>query len=145
MGFKAFWDVNDGELQTLLPLTEEFVGRDRVTAQYSEHAELLWAEQDCVTVRPVGSETAKGLKVMTAKIAQPADMPVYDEALFVVPEPTGFEGYDLGNGPGPQQGGAREIVVSISAESKWAHESANLVISSLVSTGFGMVPETVPP
>jgi hypothetical protein len=143
MGFKEFWDANDGERLLGVPLTEEFVGADKVTTQYFEHAVLQWTKKDGVTVRPIGSETAKRLKVKTAKIAQPEDVPVYDEELFV--EPAGVGGYDLGSGPGPQQGGYKEIVVSISTESMWAYEDGDLVISSLVSTGIGDVPETVTP
>jgi hypothetical protein len=48
-------------------------------------------------------------------------------------------------GPGPQQGGAKEIVVSISASSMWAYDNGELFISSLVSTGIGAIPETVTP
>lgn len=146
MGFKAFWGANDGERLLGLPLTEEFVGADKVTTQYFEHAVLLWTKKDGVTVRPIGSETAKRFKIKTDKIAQPDGVPVYDESLFVAPVSVGG-GNDtgVGNGPGPQQGGAKEIVVSISAETMWAYENGNLVISSLVSTGIGDVPETVTP
>jgi hypothetical protein len=143
MGFKEFWDANDGERLLGLPLTEEFVGPDKVTTQYFEHAVLLWTKKDGVTVRPIGSETAKRLKIKTTKIAEPDGIPVYSEDLFV--EPEGVGGYDLGSGPGPQQGGYKEIVVSISAEAMWAYEDGDLVISSLVSTGIGDVPETVTP
>jgi lipoprotein-anchoring transpeptidase ErfK/SrfK len=54
-------------------------------------------------------------------------------------------GFDSGGGPGPQQGAYKEIVVSISAQSLWAYEGGELVVSTLVSTGIGEVPETVTP
>jgi hypothetical protein len=145
MGFKEFWDLHDGERLLGLPLTEEFVGANKTTTQYFEHAVLTWTKAGGVTVRPIGTETAKRLNLKTVKIAQPDDIPVYDEALFVAPESEGVGGYDLGTGPGPQQGGYKEIVVSISAEAMWAYEDGNLVLSSLVSTGTGEVPETVTP
>jgi lipoprotein-anchoring transpeptidase ErfK/SrfK len=50
-----------------------------------------------------------------------------------------------GFGPGPQQGGYKEIVVSISAQSMWAYEGGELVISSLVSTGTGETLEVTTP
>jgi lipoprotein-anchoring transpeptidase ErfK/SrfK len=52
---------------------------------------------------------------------------------------------DWSFGPGPQQGAWKEIVVSISAQSMWAYEEGELVISSLVSTGTAEVPETTTP
>ena len=48
-------------------------------------------------------------------------------------------------GPGPQQGGYKEVVVSISAETMWAYEGGELVNSSLVSTGTAETPETTTP
>ena len=146
LGFNDFWRANDGERLLGSPLTEEFVGADGVTTQYFENAVLRWTQETDVTVRPIGKETAKRLKMQTAKIAQPVDIPVYDEALFVAPVvETGVGGYDLGDGPGPQQGAYKEIVVSISAQSMWAYENGELVISSLISTGVGNVPETETP
>jgi hypothetical protein len=143
MGFKEFWDLHDGERLLGLPLTEEFVGGDKVTTQYFERAVLLWTKKDGVTVRPIGTESAKRLKLKIAKIPQPDEIPVYSEDLFVAPE--GLGGVDIGSGPGPQQGGYKEIVISISASTMWAYEDGALVISSLVSTGTGEVPETVTP
>jgi hypothetical protein len=143
MGFKEFWDLHDGERLLGLPLTEEFVGKNEVTTQYFERAVLLWTKDEGITVRPIGQETAKRLKLDTAKIAQPADVPVYSEDLFVAPAAVG--GFDLGSGPGPQQGGYKEIVISIGAQAMWAYEDGALVISSYVSTGTGNAPETVTP
>src|SRR5207247_9092260 len=67
MGFKEFWDANDGERLLGVPLTEEFVGADKVTTQYFAHAVLRWTKDDGVTVRPIGTETAKRLNIKTAK------------------------------------------------------------------------------
>ena len=48
-------------------------------------------------------------------------------------------------GPGPQQGGDKEIVVSLSAQTLWAYEGGGLVLSTLVSTGTAETPETTTP
>jgi hypothetical protein len=142
-GFKAFWETNGGEQMIGLPLTEEFTGADGWTTQYFERAVLLWKKDKDVKPRGIGKEAAKRLAIPTNKVEQPLDVPIYDEALFQAPiEGVGGE---LGTGPGPIQGGYKEIVVSISQEAMWAYEDGELVISSLVSTGVGNVPETVTP
>jgi hypothetical protein len=146
MGFKEFWDLNDGERLLGDALTEEFVGVDKVTTQYFENAVLRWNKKDGVTVRPIGTETTKRLKITTIKVAAPDGVPTYDEALWIEPEPEPAVGSgDSSAGPGPIQGGYKEIVVSISAQAMWAYEDGDLVVSSLVSTGVGAVPETVTP
>src|SRR5690606_27020110 len=48
-------------------------------------------------------------------------------------------------GPGPQQGGHKEIVISISRQALWAYEGGELMVSSMVSTGTAHIPETVTP
>lgn len=146
MGFKEYWDLNDGERLLGAALTEEFVGADKVTTQYFENAVLLWTKADGVTIRPIGTETAKRLKLETTKIDAPDGVPTYDESLWIQPviEPAIGSG-DPSAGPGPIQGGYKEIVVSISAQAMWAYESGSLVVTSLVSTGVGAVPETVTP
>jgi hypothetical protein len=144
MGFKEFWDLNDGERLLGNAITEEFVGADKITTQYFENAVLLWTKADGVTVRPIGQETTKRLKIKTTKIAQPDGIPTYDEELWVEPEPAVGSG-DSSAGPGPIQDGYKEIVVSISTQAMWAYEDGDLVIASLVSTGVGAVPETVTP
>jgi len=146
MGFKEFWDLNDGERLLGDALTEEFVSLDNVTTQYFENAVLLWTKADGVSVRAIGEEATKRLKITTTKVAAPDGVPTYDEALFVEPEPeTGVGSGDASSGPGPIQGGDKEIVVSISSQAMWAYEDGSLIISSLVSTGVGAVPETVTP
>lgn len=142
-GFKAFWEAHDGPRLIGLPLTEEFIDRDGWTTQYFEHAVLRWKKDKPVTASAIGRESAKRLKLRTAPVPQPVGIPAYDEALFS--PPLGVGGYNLGLGPGPQQGGYKEIVVSIGAQAMWAYENGQLVAASLVSTGVGNVPETVTP
>jgi hypothetical protein len=141
-GLKAFWEANGGEPMMGMPLTEEFVNSDGWTTQYFERAVLLWKQDAGVKAKPIGKEAAKRLKLTMKKVSQPVDVPVYDEALFQ--PPIGIGGM-LGSGPGPIQGGYKEIVVSISQEAMWAYEDGALVVSSLVSTGVADSPETVTP
>lgn len=139
-GFQDFWETH-GERMIGLPLTEEFQSKKGETTQYFERAVLTWTEKDGVRAKAIGKELAKNLKVQTASIGQPLDVPIYSEELFVEPLGVG----STSSGPGPVQGGYKEIVISISAQSLWAYEDGSLVISTLVSTGTGEVPETVTP
>ena len=141
-GFKTFWEANGGEPMLGLPITEEFQLSKGVTTQYFERAFLVWNGKDGVTARSIGKELAKKLKINTKKVAQPLDIPVYDEALFQ--PPIGVGGM-LGTGPGPIQGSYKEIVISISQQAMWAYENGVVVTSTYVSTGVGDVPETVTP
>lgn len=142
-GFKDFWESTGSEQMIGLPLTEEFTGSDGRVTQYFERAVLTWQKDEGVRARPIAKELAKSLKVKTEKIAQPLDVPIYDEALFQ--EPILGVGGMLGSGPGPVQGGYKEIVVSISQQMMWAYEDGALVTSTLVSTGTAEVPETTTP
>jgi hypothetical protein len=148
-GFLEFWDANGGEGMLGLPLTEEFTAADGWTIQYFERAVLLWKQNQDVKARAIGKEMATRAKIDTAKVSQPLEVPVYDEQLFVEPEIEEAE-IEMGvgssdAGPGPIQGGDKEIVISISQQSLWAYEDGTLVASTLVSTGVGNVPETVTP
>ena len=143
-GFLDFWEANGGEQMLGLPLTEEFTAADGWTTQYFERAVLTWKKNRDVQARAIGVETAKRAKIDTAKVSQPLEVPVYDEQLFVEPEIVAGVGSAYA-GPGPIQGGYKEIVVSVSQQSLWAYEDGELVISTLVSTGTGEVPETETP
>ncbi|MCC6790090.1 MAG: L,D-transpeptidase [Thermomicrobiales bacterium] len=140
-GFQDFWEKY-GEQMVGMPLTEEFESAKGETTQYFERVVLTWTEKDGVRARPIVKELAKTLKIETEKVGQPLDVPIYDESLFQ--EPIGIGGINV-SGPGPIQGGYKEIVISISAQSLWAYEGGSLVVSTLVSTGTGEVPETVTP
>ena len=138
LGFLAYWDASGGDQLIGAPISEEFVASNGWTVQYFEHAVLRWKEDNGVVVRAIGRESAKLLKINTRGVAQPDDAPIYAESLFVPPvveQELGVGGSALGYGPGPQQGGDKEIVVSLSAEAMWVYESGDLVLSTLVSTG----------
>jgi hypothetical protein len=149
--FLTFW--RGGETARWLgePLTEAFYAPDRTRIQYFENGILRLTAAGEVEPLPLGSIAARRHKAETKPIERPQDVPVYDEALFTPPPeatPTEGEagsGQDWSFGPGPQQGAWKEIVVSISAQSMWAYEEGQLVMSSLVSTGTAEVWETTTP
>jgi L,D-transpeptidase catalytic domain len=139
LGFKDYWNANGGAQILGLPITEELKTPDGYTTQYFERSVLRWKKDADVAPRSLGKEITKRLRIKTDKIDQPLDIPIYDESLFL------SIGGDLGPGPGPQQGGYKEIVVSKSQSAMWAYEDGNVVISSLVSVGTGEVPEVETP
>ena len=155
--FYAFWVDHDGERLIGAAISGPFETPDGYTTQYFENAVLHQKEDGEVEARKIGEETTKFLRLATAAIPQPASIPVYDETLFIEPAPEiadqtieqrgqgGVIGSSEYQGPGPQQGGVKEIVVSISSQSLWAYEDGQLIVSTLVSTGTGEVPQTVTP
>jgi hypothetical protein len=148
-GMLTYWKANGGDQLIGAPITEEFVSDNGSTVQYFERAVLQWKKDKGVTPRAIGKEAAKLLKIDTKKIDQPEDAPTYDEALFTAPEQPeqslGVGGIDLGYGPGPQQGGEKEIVVSLTQEAMWAYENDELVLSTLVSTGVAHSAQSTTP
>jgi hypothetical protein len=148
--FLTFWQSGETARWFGLPLTETFAAPDRTRIQYFENGILRLAADGAVEPLPLGSIAARRAKVDTKPIERPQDVSTYDEGLFVPPpeatpvEETG-SGTEWSSGPGPQQGAWKEIVVSISAQSMWAYEEGQLVMSSLVSTGTAEVWETTTP
>jgi lipoprotein-anchoring transpeptidase ErfK/SrfK len=140
LGFKGYWDTFKGEQLLGAPLTEEFVAADGWTTQYFENGVLLWKKDKGVVPRAIGKEAAAREKVKTKAVKQPDDVPTYAEALFsppvVVTTPVG---------PGPIQGGYKEIVISISQQYMWAYEDGVTITETYVSTGTAEVPETTTP
>jgi hypothetical protein len=140
LGFKGYWEANMGEQLIGVPLTEEFVAKDGWTTQYFSKAVLRWNEDDGIVPRDLGKEAAKREKLSTRAATQPDDVPTYAESLFyepvVVTTPVG---------PGPIQGGYKEIVVSISQEYLWAYEDGVDVLETYVSTGTAETPEVSTP
>lgn len=141
--------LTTGEAATLLgsPLTEAFRAPDGTRVQYFQNGILRQTGPDEVDPLPLGDIAASNAGIETEPITQPEDVPTYSEDLWVAPEATPEEASaeDWSAGPGPQQGGWREIVVSISQQRMWAYEDGELVVTSLVSTGTAEVPETVTP
>jgi hypothetical protein len=139
-----------GETTTLLgaPLSESFTAPDGTRVQYFEKGILRQIATGEVEPLPLGRIAAKRAQLDLEPIEQPEDVPVYDEELFIPPPdatPVDAGIPDWGFGPGPQQGAWKEVVVSISAQTMWAYEEGEVVMSSLVSTGTAEVPETTTP
>ncbi len=148
--FLAFWGEGNAALWLGNPLSESFLAPDRTRVQYFENGILRQNAEGEVAPLPVGEIAADEAQLDTTPIEQPTEVPTYDEGLFVAPPeaestPTGSTEMDWAFGPGPQQGTWKEIVVSVSAQSMWAYEGGELMISSLVSTGTADVPETTTP
>jgi hypothetical protein len=139
-----------GETATWLgpPLTESFFAPDGTRIQYFENGILRQTSDGEVEPLPLGNIAAKRAKLDVEPIERPQDIPVYKDELFIPPPdatPVEEAGGDWSFGPGPQQGAWKEVVVSISAQTMWAYEEGELVMSSLVSTGTAEVPETTTP
>jgi hypothetical protein len=147
--FLAYWQ--EGAVSSWLgyPLTEAFRAPDGTRVQYFENGILRLAEDGLAEPLPLGRISAQRAKIDTRPVPQPDDVPIYDESLFIDPNPKieeAVEAWGPGSfGPGPQQGAWKEIVVSISAQAMWAYENGELVVSTYVSTGTAEVPETTTP
>ena len=166
-GFKVYWDKQGGELLGP-PVSEEFIAADGRQVQIFERGALQWKRGEDISVRPIAKQLAKRQKLEMAPIAPPTGVPAYDDTLFVAPEPepepepevesvvadaaatseTNDDAVAVGSGdfgPGPVQGGSKEIVVSISAQRVWAYENDEMILTSLVSTGTAEIPFTTTP
>jgi lipoprotein-anchoring transpeptidase ErfK/SrfK len=150
--FLSYWQQSDTSAWLGNPLTESFVAPDRSRVQYFENGILRLSATGVVEPLPVGRVAARKAQVATDPIDQPPDVPTYDEDQFTPPPaatPAGASDTasitDWSYGPGPQQGGWKEVVVSISAQMMWAYEGGELVNSSLVSTGTAETPEVTTP
>jgi lipoprotein-anchoring transpeptidase ErfK/SrfK len=134
LGFKGYWEAFKGAQLLGAPITEEFVAKDGWTTQYFENGVLMWKKEKGIVPRPLGKEAAARAKIKTSHLAQPADVPIYSEALFSPPVEVTIT---TPIGPGPQQGTYKEVVVSISQQYMWAYEGGTPIIESYVSTGTG--------
>lgn len=146
--FLTYWTTGDAASLLGSPLTEAFRAPDGTRVQYFENGILRQTGPDEVDPLPLGDIAAGNAGIATEPITQPEDVPTYSEDLWVAPEATPEEiaaEEAWSAGPGPQQDGWREIVVSISQQRMWAYENGELVVTSLVSTGTAEVPETVTP
>ena len=152
-GFKRYWE-NNGGLQLIgQPITEEFKNADGMSVQYFERGVLRWTEKRDVHPAANGKRFIKlESNIRQTKIKRPSGVPVYEESIFdppVVEAVEAVEEIDVEvsspSGPGPQQGGDKEIVVSVADEYMWAYADGEVVIESYVSTGTAQTPETTTP
>jgi lipoprotein-anchoring transpeptidase ErfK/SrfK len=123
-GFKALWD-SIGVSYLGNPLTEEYViGKE--TRQVFERGQLAWTQEKGAWLVPVGSELASRQNAPTAPLDQ-GDIPTYDEALFIAPEPEEPEV--------TADGGEIWIDVNLSAQYMTVYQGNTELLSSYVSTG----------
>ena len=147
-GFKAFWDTNGGPDLIGAPISEPFTDRDGVPIQYFENAVLRREPGKPIAPRALGQELAVRQQAPLDHVPQPDDVPVYHEELFIAPLAPDMgvsDGESTNYGPGPLRGAWRELVISRGSQTLWAYEDGELVLTTLVSTGVGNVPETVTP
>ncbi|MEA2597281.1 MAG: hypothetical protein QOF01_3750 [Thermomicrobiales bacterium] len=121
-GFKTLWE-STGEADFLgNPLTEEYI-LSGVTYQVFERGALGWKQGKDPWFVPLGEQLVKRYKLDTAPQAQ-GDIPTYDEALFIPPDPK------------PRSGnGEHWIEVNLSAQYMIAWEGDVAVNETYVSTG----------
>lgn len=131
-----WWAESGGDRFIGAPISEQYSDTDGFTTQYFEKVVLRWKTTEDIGLRQIGREIARRENVDTRPIAKPNDVPKWSESLRCGA---------IGCGPGPLQGGFKEIVVDISLQSLWAYEGGVLVLSTLVSTGTGDPPETETP
>jgi hypothetical protein len=146
--FLELWQTGETAAWLGIPLTESFLAPDGTRVQYFENGILRQTTDGGVEPLPLGSIAAKRAKLDVEPIERPQDVPVYEEELFIPPPdatPVEESNADWSFGPGPQQGAWKEVVVSVSAQTMWAYEEGEMVMSSLVSTGTAEVPETTTP
>jgi hypothetical protein len=146
--FLEHWQTGETATWLGIPLTEAFFAPDRTRIQYFENGILRQNDSGGVEPLPLGSIAAKRAKLDVEPIERPQDVPVYEEELFIPPPdatPVEDANADWSFGPGPQQGAWKEVVVSVSAQTMWAYEEGEMVMSSLVSTGTAEVAETTTP
>jgi hypothetical protein len=146
--FLERWQTGETATWLGIPLTESFLAPDGTRIQYFENGILRQTADGGVEPLPLGSIAAKRAKLDVEPIERPQDVPVYEEELFIPPPdatPVEDANTDWSLGPGPQQGAWKEVVVSVSAQTMWAYEEGEMVMSSLVSTGTAEVPETTTP
>ena len=148
-GFKDYWEHNGGQQLIGFPISEETKAAGGWSVQYFERGVLKWTEARGVVPSATGERFVKVESIRTTKVKRPSGIPVYEESIFqapaVVEEIEEVAAPGTPSGPGPQQGGYKEIVVSVADEYMWAYEDGQVVIESYVSTGTAGTPETTTP
>jgi hypothetical protein len=127
-GFRAWWEATGEAAYLGNPISEEYIA-DGASYQVFERGKLRWREGEDITMEPVGATLAVRYDISMAPSPQ-ANVPIYDEALFVPPIPVP----DWGAAP-PAPSGGRSVVVSLSQQALWAYEDGAVIRSTYVSTG----------
>jgi lipoprotein-anchoring transpeptidase ErfK/SrfK len=123
-GFKSLWEyIGVGYLGN--PLTEEYIIGGE-TRQVFERGLLIWTQESGAYLAPVGLELAERQRAPMDPVYQ-GDIPTYDEALFIAPEP---EEPEI-----TADGGEIWIDVNLSAQYMTVYQGSTELLSSYVSTG----------
>jgi lipoprotein-anchoring transpeptidase ErfK/SrfK len=123
-GFKTLWEsIGAGYLGN--PLTEEYIIGGE-TRQVFERGQLAWTAENGAWLVPVGVDLAKRQNAPTDPVYQ-GDIPTYDEALFIAPEPEQPEV--------TANGGEIWIDVDLSYQYMTVYQGNTELLSSYVSTG----------
>jgi lipoprotein-anchoring transpeptidase ErfK/SrfK len=134
--FKLAWEHDGGVDQFGYPLSEERQELSPVdgkvyTTQWFERARFEYHPETSnnysVVITPLGAMMAKAHAVDTAAVAQGADVPNYDEALFTPPAPK----------PQPKAAptGAKWIDVDLSRQYLTAYQGNTVIWSGYISSG----------
>ena len=145
--FLERWQTDETATWLGVPLTESFIAPDGTRVQYFENGIMRQTadrRRRAAAARQHRRETLENRSGANQAAAGRPD--VRRRALHPsAGRNTGRHADAWSFGPGPQQGAWKEVVVSISAQTMWAYEEGELVMSSLVSTGTAEVPETTTP
>jgi hypothetical protein len=133
--FKLAWEKTGGLDRYGLPLSEEFAEVSPIdgkvyTTQYFERARFEYhpetASNYSVVLTPLGTSVAQARGVNTAAVAQGADIPEYDEALFSPPPPTATR---------PGGGAGKFIDIDLSKQYLTAFDGSTVAFQGYVSSG----------
>jgi len=126
-GFKALWENSGGAAYLGNPLTEEYqLGKS--TYQVFERGQLAWTQGSDPWLVAVGDQLAQRQGISTAAVDQ-GDVPTYDEALFVAPDPS------VPNPDAVNNSGEKWLEVNLSEQYMTVWAGNEVVLGTYVSTG----------
>jgi lipoprotein-anchoring transpeptidase ErfK/SrfK len=126
-GFKALWENSGGAAYLGNPLTEEYqLGTS--TYQVFERGQLAWTKGSDPWLVAVGDQLAHRQGISTAPVDQ-GDVPTYDEALFIAPEPS------VPNPDALNNSGEKWLEVNLSEQYMTVWAGNEVVLGTYVSTG----------
>ncbi|MGB3328776.1 MAG: L,D-transpeptidase [Thermomicrobiales bacterium] len=127
--FWSYWDSIGGANYLGNPLTEQYTLKG-VTYQVFEKGQIAKAKDGTMSLVPVGKLLADKYKLDQKPVAQ-GDIPTYDEALFIAPEPAKPE---IANATDAPTGGLW-VDVNLSSQYMVVYQGNTPVMESYVSTG----------
>lgn len=124
-GFRDWWWAT-GDVNFLgNPISQEYsIGETKY--QTFEYGQLKWTAENGVQLSPIGSTLAAKYGLDTAPVAQ-GDIPAYDEALFIAPEPE-VATFNPG-------GGEVWVDINLSAQYMTVYQGNNVLLELYISSG----------